>query len=221
MQGVPGTSGATGASGTQDATGAQGSDGAQGDQGDSGAAGAPGAKGDQGDQGIQGAQGEKGVEGAKGPASDKGDAGATGATGTQGATGATGATGPQGAPGPQGPAGKVRAQGADKGSDAASLVNLTAGLWLLTGSATLESISESAQADCKVTVDIPGLKPLIYPIVFAKMAGSEIESFTSVILVAIESAEPAAATASCTGEKTSTEILNLTISAVEIEGSKD
>jgi len=75
-------------------------------------------------------------------------------------------------------------------------------------------------ADCQVTVEIAGSEPTTYPIVLKKMAASEIESFTSAILVSIESAEAAVATASCTGEKTSTKILNLTISAVEIESRK-
>jgi len=94
-------------------------------------------------------------------------------------------------------------------------VALTTGTWLITGSATLKSSDIKALADCSMT--IKGDKDSIYPIVFKPMGADEIESFTAAILVAVESQKPASATASCTGEKPNPTILNLTISALEVE----
>jgi len=60
-----------------------------------------------------------------------------------------------------------------------------------------------------------------YPIVVKAMGTGEIESFTAAILVPIDSPE-SVATATCNveGGKGSVKILNLTISALELEGSK-
>jgi len=114
----------------------------------------------------------------------------------------------------------VRAQANEKDINLTTPVALTTGTWLITGSATLESAGEDSRADCTVTVEIPGDKPRSYPIVFKSMTVGDIESFTAAVLVAVESPEPASATATCTGDKTNTKILNLTISAVEAERTK-
>lgn len=172
---------------------------------------------------MQGAVGEKGASGSRGDKGDKGDAGALGAQGTPGATGATGATGApgvQGEPGPQGPAGKVRAQANEKDTNATTPVALTTGTWLITGSATLESSAKGALADCSITINGASGEPS-YPIVVKAMGAGEIESFTAAILVPIDSPE-SVATASCNveGGKGAVTILNLTISALEVEVSK-
>jgi len=169
---------------------------------------------------VQGPIGEKGASGPRGDKGDRGDAGAIGTQGTSGATGATGAPGAQGEPGPQGPAGKVRAQAKEKDTNVTAPVALTTGTWLITGSATLESVSKGALADCSMT--IKGANgDTSYPIVVKAMGASEIESFTAAILVPIDSPE-SVATAACNVEsgKGAVKILNLTISALEVEGPK-
>jgi len=121
--------------------------------------------------------------------------------------------------GPQGPAGKVRAQTSDKDSNTVSVTKFSPGTWLITGSATLKSSDKGAVANCSMT--ITDGKESSYPIVVKKMGAGEIESFTAAILVPIESAE-SVATATCNveGEKGVVTIVNLTISALEVEVPK-
>jgi len=98
-------------------------------------------------------------------------------------------------------------------------VALAIGTWLITGSATLKSSEKGAPANCSIT--ITGDKESSYPIVLKPMGADEIESFTAAILVPID-LEDTVATATCNveGKKAAVTIVNLTISALEVEGPK-
>lgn len=102
-----------------------------------------------------------GPTGATGPTGDTGPSGSTGATGQTGSTGATGSTGQTGATGAQGAAGTSDVYFDQSGFGGAAItinnpgvdvssVNVPAGLYLITFSASIENIDSDAQdATCQ------------------------------------------------------------------------
>ena len=107
-----------------------------------------------------------------------------------------------------------------KDTNIAGVIELQPGVWLITGSATLQAEDDGALADCQITVDVNG-ESQSYPFVRTSMGrGGDIDSFTGSVLVTVESERSASAASTCTGEKGGAKILSLTIWATEADGGK-
>ncbi len=159
--GAQGPVGEPGPAGDTGAPGAAGPAGPQGPAGDPGTAGAPGAQGAVGASGARGTSGPVGTTGARGAAGQPGEDGPPGATGPDGATGATGPDGPPGSDGSPGETGAVGsaavfAATATAGARQTDPIQLPAGRWLLTSSATLQAWDTGdIGISCQIVVTAP------------------------------------------------------------------